>query len=83
MFIRLWLYKKSLQINSSWLKYTQRFTCWSKSHSTNRICWKNKKLGDDGNAADTSNDQSMFIITILEKLKETRLKFSQPSVTIL
>ena len=29
------------------------------------------------------NDQSMFVLTILEKIKETRLKFSQGSVTVL
>ena len=27
--------------------------------------------------------QNMFILTILEKIKETRLKFSQGSVTVL
>ena len=30
-----------------------------------------------------NNDQSMFVLTILEKLKQTRLKFSQRSVTVL
>ena len=30
-----------------------------------------------------NNDQSMFVLTILEKLKQTRLKFSQGSVTVL
>ena len=42
-----------------------------------------KKLGDDGNAADKSNDQSMFVLTNLDKIKETRLKFSRGSVTVL
>ena len=39
-----------------------------------------KKLDDDddnGNATDVGNDQSMFVLTILEKIKETRLTFSQ------
>ena len=35
-----------------------------------------KKLDSDGNATDVGNDQSMFVLTILEKIKETRLKFS-------
>ena len=35
-----------------------------------------KKLGNDGNAADAGNDQSIFVITILEKIKKTRLEFS-------
>ena len=29
------------------------------------------------------NDQSMFILTILEKIKEARLNFSEGSVTVL
>ena len=31
----------------------------------------------------TNRTQSMFVLTILEKIKETRLKFSQGSVTVL
>ena len=42
-----------------------------------------KKLDDDGNAIDAGNDQSMFVLTSLEKIKETRLKFFQRSVTVL
>ena len=42
-----------------------------------------KELGDEGNATDASNDQYMFLLTISEKIKETRLKFSQGSVTVL
>ena len=42
-----------------------------------------KKLDDDGNATDASNGQSMFVLAILEKIKETRLKFSEGSVTVL
>ena len=43
-----------------------------------------KKLDDDDNATDeTGNDQYMFVITILEKIKETRLKFYQGSKTVL
>ena len=42
-----------------------------------------KKLGADGNATDAGNPQSMFVLVILEKIKETRLKFSQGSVTVL
>ena len=42
-----------------------------------------KKLGNIGNATDVDNDQSMFVLTILEEIKETRLKFSQGSVTVI
>ena len=40
---------------------------------------KLKKLDAYGNATDAGNDQSMFVLTILEKIKETRLKFSHKS----
>ena len=43
-----------------------------------------KKIGDDDNArAAGNNDQSMFFLTILEKIKELRLKLSQGCVTVL
>ena len=42
-----------------------------------------KKLDDNYNATDAGNDQSMFLLTILEKIKETRLKFSQGGLTVL
>ena len=43
-----------------------------------------KKLNANDNATnEAGNDQSMFILTILEKNKETRLKFSQGSVIVL
>ena len=41
-----------------------------------------KKIGADGSAADSGNDQSMFSITILEKIREKKLKFSQGSVRV-
>ena len=42
-----------------------------------------KKLDDDDdNAATAINDQFMFVLTILEKMKETRLEFSQGGVTV-
>ena len=42
-----------------------------------------KKLDDNDNARDAGNDQFLFILAILEKIKETKLKFSQGSVTVL
>ena len=67
----------------TWFKLIKRIRRSSKSNSTIRICWTNKKLGDD-NATDARNcDQSMFVLTILEKIKEARLKISQGSVTVL
>ena len=40
------------------------------------------KLDADNAIAEADNDQSMFILTILEAIKETRLKCSQGSVTV-
>ena len=40
-----------------------------------------KKLNANGNATDAGNNQSN--LTILEKIKETRLNFSKRSVTVL
>ena len=47
--------------------------------------WKKTQIEKkySSNATDAGNDQSMFILTILEKVKETRLKFSQGSETVL
>ena len=42
-----------------------------------------RKLDGEGYATDAGNDQSMFALTILEKNKETILKFSQRNVTVL
>ena len=42
-----------------------------------------KKLNGDGNARDEGNDQSMFILTISQKIKEIKSKFAQGSVTVL
>ena len=42
-----------------------------------------KKIDNNGDVTDRGNYQSMFILTILEKIKETRLTFSERSVTVL
>ena len=42
-----------------------------------------KRIDSNGNATDVGNDQSTFILTILIKIKEMRLKFSERSVTVL
>ena len=43
-----------------------------------------KKLDANDNAANAGdNNQAMFVLTILEKNKDTRLKFFQGSVTVL
>ena len=42
-----------------------------------------KKLDVTSNATHAVNEQCMFVLTILEKIKETRLQFSQGIVTVL
>ena len=44
---------------------------------------KTKNLNDNKNATDHGNDQSMLVLTVKKKIKETRLKFSQGSVAVL
>ena len=41
------------------------------------------KIDPNDNATNIDNNQSMFVLTILEKIKETRLKISQESVNVL
>ena len=41
------------------------------------------KKTSNGNATDVkNNDESMFVLTVLEKIKETKLKLSQGSVIV-
>ena len=44
-----------------------------KSDSANRIHWTITNTRWHGNTTDAGNDQSMFVLTILEKIKVTRL----------
>ena len=41
-----------------------------------------KKLDNSVNSTDVDDEQSMFVVTILEKIKETRLKFSKGSLIV-
>ena len=45
--------------------------------------WQLKKLDKYGNTTDTGNYQSMLVLTPLEKIKKSWLKFSQGSVIVL
>ena len=66
MFIRLWKNKKRLQINRSWFKQPKGIKCRSKSNSANTICWTIKKYYE----VNADGTQSMFALTILEKIKQ-------------
>ena len=50
-----------------------------KSNSGNRICCTIENTDREN----VDGTQSMFVLTILEKIKETRIDFSQGSVTVL
>ena len=52
--------KKSPLINSNWFEQRRRIRCWSKSHSTNKVCWPIKNI--DGINADKA--EAMFILII-------------------
>ena len=44
---------------------------------------KLKNVDDDCNAVNADGPQNIFVLTILEKIKETRLRISQGGVTVL
>ena len=46
----------------------KKLTCRSKNNSVNRVYWKVKKLENNGNAKDAGKNQSMFVLTTLEKV---------------
>ena len=47
-----------------------------------RTCWATKKVDTNGNATDAVNEKSIFVLKILEKIKERTLKFFQGNVTV-
>ena len=45
---------------------------WQKAIEGVEFVGQLKKLGNHGNATDAANDQSMFVLTVLEKNEETK-----------
>ena len=79
MFITLWLYKKSLYIKIAVnLSRQKEFDADPKAIQQIELVGQ-LKSPDNAVVA----DESMFVLTILEKIKESRLKLSQGSVTVL
>ena len=76
-YVALWLHYKSLSTDSSWFEWAKRIRCWWE------FVGKLKTLDDDDNALDANGKQYMFILIILEKIKETTLKFFQRRITVL
>ena len=76
MFIRIWIHKKSLKINSSWQKELD-----TDPKTIEQIEFVGKFKNVDG--INDDGTEYMFVSTMLEKIKETSLEFSQGSVTVL
>ena len=70
---------KTIRLIAVDFKQTKRIRCCSESNSANRIRWAMKKNPDTAIVV----DEFMFVLMILGKIKETRLTFSQGSVTVL
>ena len=76
MFIRIWIHKKSLKINSSWQKELD-----TDPKTIEQIEFVGKFKNVDG--INDDGTEYMFVSTMLEKIRETSLKFSQGSLTVL
>ena len=71
MFIRLWLYKNHYILIAVDSSRQKKLDAHPKGIQQIEFVRQLKKLDDNNNATDAANDQSMFILTILEKIKET------------
>ena len=77
MFIRLWFIKNHYRLIVINLSRQKELDTDSKAIQQIEFVGQLKKLN-----ADNNNDESMSVLTILEKIKETRSKLSQGSVTV-
>ena len=83
IFVRLWLYKNHYRLIAVDLSRQKELDADPKAIQQIEFVRQLEKLDDNDNAKDAGNGQSMFFSTILEKIKETRLTFSQGSVKVL
>ena len=83
MFIRLWLHKNHYRLLAVDSSRQKKLNADPKSIQLVEFLGEIKKLDVNDNATDAGNDQSMFVLAILEKIKGTRLKLSQGTVTVL
>ena len=77
MFIRLWCIKNHYRLIVINLSRQKELDADSKAIQQIEFVGQLKKLN-----ADNNNDESMSVLTILEKIKETRSKLSEGSVTV-
>ena len=84
MLIKLLLYQNHYSLTAVYSSRQKELDADTKADQETEFVGLLKKLTDNNNnATDAGDDQFMFVLTILEKMKETRLKFSQGSVTVL
>ena len=83
--IRLWFHQNHYRLITVDLSGQKELDADPKAIQQREFIGQLEKLdADDDNATDErNNDQSMLVLTILEKIKEARLKFSQGSVAII
>ena len=79
MFIRSWIHQNHYRLIALALRRQEELDDDQKT--IQQIGFVGQLKNVDGINADET--QSMFILTILEKINETRLKFSQGSITVL
>ena len=79
MFIRSWIHQNHYRLKA--LDLSRQEELDDDQKTIQQIKFVEELRNVDGINADGT--QSMFILTILEKIKETRLKFSQGSITVL
>ena len=77
MFIRLWFIKNHYRLIVINLSRQKELDADSKAIQQIEFVGQLKKLN-----ADNNNDESMSVLTILEKIKETRSKLCEGSVTV-
>ena len=77
MFIRLWFIKNHYRLIVINLSRQKELDADSKAIQQIEFVGQLKKLN-----ADNNNDEFMSVLTILEKIKETRSKLSEGSVTV-
>ena len=78
-FIRLWSHKNHYRLTAVDLSIKKELNADAKAIQEIEFVGQLKKT--DGKNADGT--ESMFVLTVLENIKETRFKFSQESVTVL
>ena len=76
MFVGLWWHHKSFRLIAVDFSRQKKLDADPKAIQQIVFVEQLKKLDNNVNVTDADNEQFMFVLTILEKIKETRSKFS-------